>query len=261
MRFIGSLSIGAGLALATLLAPAALAQMQLPDFQRLAGNNESRCVGARDTAFCQGELRYARDQGLITQDTFDWGMAHEYYPVVSRLNTVEAVCRCGCFEQSTQILATDPETQAVGFVAVRDLSRRHLAWALASDATLASLKTTEQPIVDLVHGPEEAQLVVFRLADGRVLKLTQHHGAVLSDGRVVAASDVSVGQSFIDASTGATVEIVAIDHEPTSAEVYNFKVAGDDNVNHVVIAEGLLVGDLSWQNGLARELGAVQIRR
>jgi hypothetical protein len=114
----------------SLTATSASAQMDLELFKTKGESSTERCIGARDPGFCQGELRYALDNGLITQSAFDWGMAHEYYPVVSRRNTIEAVCKCGCFEQDTQILLTDSATQAVGYVAVKDLRKDHLAWAL-----------------------------------------------------------------------------------------------------------------------------------
>lgn len=248
---------------ATVLAMGSLtanAAIDLPAFQQFAGNNASRCVGGRPVDFCQGELQYALSKDLITQSAYDWGRANEYYPVISRRDTVEAVCKCGCFEQSTQILLIDPESLAESYVAIKDITKTAQVVALRSEATLQNLATKSFAIKDLVSGPEETPLYAFALAGGRTLKLTQHHGAVLANGRVVAAKDVQPGDAFLDAKSGSSTPILAVTREKTKDKVYNFEVAGDDNLNHVIVAEGVFVGDLAWQNRLQTELNAIQIR-
>jgi hypothetical protein len=235
--------------------------MELGLFQEKALTSTERCIGARDTDFCNGELQYALANQLITQEAYDWGTSHRYYAVISRNNTIEAICACGCFEENTRILLTVAEESVPRYVKIKDLKAEDLAWALDTESTLHDLRLRGLPISRITHGPENLALYVFQLANDHVLKLTQHHGTVLDDGRVIAAKDVKPGDSFIDADSGDSVEVLAINRETTAHDVYNFNVEGNSNLNHIVVAEGVLVGEIAWQNSLASELGQIQIRQ
>ncbi|RYG21516.1 hypothetical protein EON82_18675 [bacterium] len=83
---------------------------------------------------------------------------------------------------------------------------------------------------------------------------------VLEDGRVVAASEVQPGSNFVGVD-GKTVRILGIEREQTTGDVYNFEVGATKNQGHIIAAEGVLVGDLAWQNRLKAELGAIQVRK
>ncbi len=51
------------------------------------------------------------------------------------------------------------------------------------------------------------------------------------------------------------------DSQTTNEDVYNFRVVGNDAQAHIIVAEGVFVGDLSWQNELAAEMESIRLRK
>ena len=235
--------------------------MDIDAFQRLAFSTDTsgRCmdigIGPNE---CRAELDYALTNGLITRRAYDWAQANGYYPVINRHGLINAICKCGCFEAETQISA---RINGVTLnVAAKDISKAHQLLALDSDASRQALHQSYYPVQSLTKGPEYADLYQFELSNGKALTVSQHHGMVVNEGRVVAAKDVTAQDHFIAAS-GEVVTISAISRLPATADVVNFETDGPDAVNHIIVAEGVLVGDLSWQNQRAADLGRIAIRQ
>ncbi|WDE10556.1 hypothetical protein [Thalassomonas haliotis] len=249
------------IALTCLVSSTAFASMDVAEYERLAGTNVSRCTDPISTAECKVELDYGLAQGLITQRSYDWGVANGYYPVIDRNDNVRAICKCGCFEADTNISVWSKEAQKVVDIAAKDINAQHQLVALSADATLSAMTTGDFAIKTLTQGPEKPALFVFDLEDGTQLKVTQHHGMLLSSGEMVAAKDVNLKQSFISADSQSPVKIVNISREFTDKDVFNFETESDDVASHIIVAEGVYVGDLIWQNQLAKDLGAIAVRK
>ncbi len=235
--------------------------MDLDAFQRLAFQTDTsgRCmdigIGPNE---CRAELDYALNHGLITRRAYDWALANGYYPVINRHGQINAICKCGCFEGETQISVRLNGKELT--IAAKDVTRQHQLKALSADATLSALHQEFLPVQTLTAGPEKPELYQFALSNGRKLTVTQHHGMVLSDGRVVAAKDVTADQRFLSAN-GEVVDIDRIARLPASGEVVNFETSGQDDLNHIIVAEGVLVGDLIWQNQRSADLGRIVLRQ
>ena len=60
-----------------------------------------------------------------------------------------------------------------------------------------------------------------------------------------------------DVSVVRAVGITEIKREHTSEEVINFLTVGKSLRSHMLIAEGVVVGDLAWQNDLVAALDRV----
>jgi len=210
-------------------------------------------------AQCEQRLRYALTNNLITQRAYDWAQANGYYPVIDIFdNTIGALCKCGCFDPATVLSARINGVELD--VAAGQIGLQHQLLALQDDATLNALHKDYRPLTTVVKGPEATALYEFSLSNGRTLAVTQHHGMVLSDGRVIAAKDVSSTDQFLSAD-GDTVAITAIGRRQADADVVNFETQGDSELNHIIVAEGVFVGDLVWQNQLAADLGKVALRQ
>ncbi|AKQ67126.1 putative cell surface protein [Myxococcus hansupus] len=233
--------------------------MRLATFQSLAGQNTTRCVGGITMTECQSELAYAYSQQLITQAAYSWGMSTGFYPVVDRHNQIGAVCKCGCFEADTQILTQDADGFRVWLSAKSVRSTTELI-SLDETTNLTTPGFLTRNIVAMSQGKESPSLFVFTLDNGRQLKVTQNHGMLLSNGRVVEAKTVRVGDEFVGLE-GEIVTVRNLTFEHTAFDVYNFEVNAEDKAGHFLAAEGVLVGDLAWQNQLSRELGAIAVRR
>ncbi|WP_244238811.1 hypothetical protein [Corallococcus carmarthensis] len=233
--------------------------MNLSTYQYYAANNQTRCAGGISQSECLTELQYALTNQLITAAAYNWGTANGYYPAVDRYNKIAAVCKCGCFEANTQILVEGRDGFAE-WVAAKTISQSTKLVALDENTTLSAPGFISQSIKAKTAGAERPDLFVFTLDNGRTLKVTQNHGMLLADGRVVEAKTLGAGAEFVGLD-GATVRVTSLSREPTALDVYNFEVNADDKAGHFVAAEGVLVGDLAWQNQLARELGSIAVRR
>jgi hypothetical protein len=249
------------LSLVCIVSSTAFATMDIAQFEALAGKDQSRCTKGVALDYCRGELKYGLDQGLISQRSYNWGYANGYYPVIDRNNNIGAICKCGCFEASTNISVWSEEAQKVVEIAAKNITKANQLIGLSSDATLSSLTTDDFAIKTITHGEEMPELYVFSLEDGTQLKVTQHHGMLLSSGEMVAAKDVDLSHSFISANSQRAIKIVDINREKTNSEVYNFETESEDKISHIIVAEGIYVGDLIWQNQLADELGAITLRQ
>ncbi len=158
-----------------------------------------------------------------------------------------------------EILTADTDGK-VDWKPVSSVEKDDRLMSLSEDASLSRPELEPKSVVSHTRGKEKPLLFAFVLDNGHTLKVTQHHGMVLDDGRVVAASEVRSGARFVGID-GKPVTVVAIERERTRGLVYNFEVDATKNQGHVLAAEGVLVGDLAWQNRLKSELGAIQIRK
>lgn len=231
--------------------------MNLATFQKLGNEsvNSQRCVGGISTRECHEELDYAKAKKLIDEAAYQWGKSKGFYPVVDRRDEIKAVCKCGCFEASTLI-----STVEEGDIAIKSLSTKHSVAALNETASLSNISLTPMNVSLVTKGKEATPLYVFSMSNGTVLKLTQHHGVLLADGRMISAKEVTLKDQMLTAD-GQTVNVVGIERAMTKDDVYNFETSGFSKNHHIVVAEGILVGDVVWQNQFAAELGSILLRQ
>ena len=82
---------------------------------------------------------------------------------------------------------------------------------------------------------------------GSELVLTGNHQVLNDDGHLVEASDLSVGSKLVKFD-GTSIEIVKIERRVVTDDVYNILSSGMNDFSHFIFAEGLMVGDLLWEN-------------
>lgn len=87
------LIIGALILLFTVTAYASKA-VDMATYKRLSDAGRSRCAFGFPALVITAneELDYALKYNLITRAAYDWGKANGYYPILSRMNKVVAVC-------------------------------------------------------------------------------------------------------------------------------------------------------------------------
>jgi hypothetical protein len=220
---------------------------------------EWRCREIAEPA-CQAKLNQALSKNLITCAAYQWGWNNGYWPAIDvDDNVINAVCKCGCFESNTLILAQSEGSEAEWTPANQIKPSDHLA-SLDEMSTLRDPRLELKPIKAFTRGEETPLLHVFSLDNGRLLKVTQNHGMLLSDGHVVPAKRIGIGARFVGVD-GRIVNVTDITYEQTKRLVYNFEVVTATKAGHIVAAEGVLVGDLAWQNQLAHEVSAIEVRR
>lgn len=241
--------------------PATSAQVrsELGKITRVQGNptgNDAvlaRCPRHFDTVEeCTSLVDRAFTMGLITAGAVEVFKAEGFYPVITPNNNMDgfelaSVCPCGCFEAQTRILSLrDGFAQ---WIAAKDIqSQKDKLLALDDETTLTQFK--ENPLAQFVPkkiemktaGEESLALFVFSLSNGQTLKVTDQHGMILSDGRVVPAKEIVQGQKFISVETGEDVVVQSINREVTQDLVYNYRVKSKTPAGTIIAAEGVLVG-------------------
>ncbi len=226
----------------------------------LAGANSSRCGGGLPPALCRENNLRALNNGLLSQDAYDWLEANGYCAVnIDGVHMIVAICPVGCFEQDTAILAVAADGSEQ-WVAAKEIGLTHQLFGLNANALLSSPRLDGRSIRRMAYGDEDSDLYVFSLSNGHKLRVTQHHGMVLSDGRVVEARKVVEGDVFVSID-GDDVLVESIHRMPTDADVYNFFLDVETPQEHILAAEGVLVGDLAWQSTLVSELNSIALRR
>ncbi len=222
----------------------------------------SRCGEGLSPGDCDFFNAQAEAHQLLQADALAWVRAQNLCAIVSTLpgnrTMLTGICAVGCFESSMRLMTVAAAGERAWIPASRITYADQLG-ALAADATLESPVLEPKPIDMMSKGKERNELFKFILTNGVQLKVTQHHGMVLSDGRVVEAQNVAVGHSFVDVD-GTPVRVAAIEREATASNVYNFRVKGSTPQEHVIAAEGILIGDLRWQADLARENASIAAR-
>lgn len=166
-----------------------------------------------------------------------------------------AVCSCGCFDAGTLIAVEGP-----GWKPVEAIERSDAIYKLQAESSLSRLVYHLTGLRDVVSGAESTELFAIGAANGGELTLSQHHAVLLGDGTMIAARDLRVGMQLV-AQDGTKVSIVSIDRRPAKdGKVYNVLTNGRSKAEHLILANGFIVGDLIWQNTLSDELGAIALR-
>lgn len=147
-----------------------------------------------------------------------------------------AVRTDGCFARDTKI-----KTSTRGEVAI-DLLMPNEALALA-DGRSAKIKR-------IVAGPEKLPLVVFETVSGQKIRVTSTH-PMQTDKGIKGAEDISIGDQ-LKLENGSFVALKKVTRQAYSDQVYNVELEGSQEADHLVIANGLVSGDLYLQNNLPK---------
>ncbi|MDQ3230527.1 MAG: Hint domain-containing protein [Pseudobdellovibrionaceae bacterium] len=225
-------------------------ELQLPDGLCQQHNTDmkaNQCAGIDDQV-----ISLLNQKGLAAGCQFSGGKLKFAY-----------TCICGCFAPDTKIDVFYKSTGHMDQIRAAELVRAKDVFdlsSLTSDASLSSLAFNASPIKGVSYGPTASPLLVIQTSDKRTLKLTTEHGVLLNSGIMVTALELKAGDSLITRD-GSTVVITQIETESYTGSVYNVETSGQLDQEHIIVAEGILVGDLAWQNKLKDQLGAVAIRK
>jgi len=228
--------------------------------------NQNRCgdnqISVSDCPQYQN-LAYSNGGGCINLTEFQYSQAHSIAPLCSPLDphTYIGFCYCGCLERSTGIFTFDPATGKSSSQRIDSIVVGAQVQALTEDATLSALQLQPRGVEATTAGGEKSPLVVLRMDDGVTLAATEQHAILLATGMMIAAKDLAVGQTLVR-QDGSPTQIAEISRVPTDDDVFNVLTdAGLSHKSHMIVANGLVVGDLMWQNTLAKDLNAIIVRQ
>lgn len=232
--------------------------MTSEDFEKLAVKPD-RCVDPKTGDDCTKELDYALEKQLISPRAAIWAKEKGWYPVINRNNQISAVCKCGCFDASVKILVNiGSEFSERNASEIRE---KDFVVSLEGSTQLSELSAKSVPVDIVVKGKESRNLIAFKMENSRTLTVTENHRIVVENGTVKAAKDIIQSDKFIEYPSGKTVSIKEISQVTASGEVYNFELKSIEKTGHIVVAEGLLVGDLAWQNQYSAESSSILLRK
>jgi hypothetical protein len=236
------------------------------EVNRLTDPNHNRC-GDDQIPYgdCPPYQTFAWNDGngCINATEYNYAMGNAIAPLCAPFDRTTYVgwCRCGCFEKTTTLraiaLSSGAEEQAVVSTIGADT---HEVFAMTEDSTWGAFSLEPRTLTATTVGDEELPLVWVRLANGVSLGLTTQHAVLLSSGVMVTAEALSTSDVLV-AEDGQPVAITGIDRSPTTDPVYNVLTdAGLSHKGHLIVANGIVVGDIMWQNTLAADLGDVVVR-
>jgi hypothetical protein len=225
-------------------------------------DNAGRCNDeAVDQESCKEGQKEALTKGCISREEYEYAVAQNVIPTCwgKRLG---AVCTCGCFAPEVRIAVINAsnESQWLRIDKVAEHPNTYKLWTFTNYTSFSNLKPKKRSLKRITRGPELKPLVYVTAENGSVLGLTEEHAVLLSNGVMITAKSLEVGQELVGID-GIPKRIVAIERKAISGDVYNVLASGKSKLAHLISAEGLIVGDLAWQNSLSSELNSIVMRK
>ena len=168
-----------------------------------------------------------------------------WYPLADNSQAPRWRCRCGCVAESMEFEAID------GIITAKELvERRNSNLQIASWDYLGSRELTFRPI-DTVVWAKEDQGVFIALKGSRHLILSKSHPVVVSGraGEVLGlkkASELAV-KDLLLTDSGQSVEIENVTVASYGLDMVNFNVTSSKPSQRFIAVNGIMTGDLAWQ--------------
>lgn len=158
---------------------------------------------------------------------------------------VTAYCESGCYAPDQSLRFSDGD---VNIVDAMKAQRDDLV-TLTSDATLDDLATQTSRVYSYTADIRDAEQVLYQIttASGGALSVTNEHPMVTSEGRLVKAEKLTVGDQLLKAD-GTPDPITGIVKTDYFGKVYNITPVSREHISNVLIAQGYLVGSARFQN-------------
>lgn len=237
---------------------------------RLTDPNNNRCgsnqLPVSECAQYQ-DLAYSNGAGCITATEYNYAKANLIAPMCSPFDATQFIgfCRCGCFQEGTRIYSYNPATGGADWIKIESMLDKGFdqeLFTVAQHATLSDMMLDSAGIRAMTVGPEEKPLIVIETVTGKVVGLTETHGVLLANGTMTTAGKLTADDVLVNAD-GEAEAIASLTLRSTNSDVYNVltDASFDDKNGHLVVAEGLILGDLYWQNILESEMKQFEIRQ
>ena len=214
---------------------------------------------------CSREQKNALSNHCINDEEYDTLVKQNYFPSCTKIAgkiKLTGWFTCGCFDPNARIYSLSKSSSESEWNTVRDIvadEQNYQLWSLSDNATLSDFRTETRGILRSSHGPEKKPLVIIHTADGNTLGVTTEHAVLLWSGEMIAARNLKEGQTLVS-TTGYPLSLERIEHRIINEDVFNVLSTGKTPLSHMIFAEGIIVGDLAWQNSLQSELNAIALR-
>lgn len=158
---------------------------------------------------------------------------------------VNGYCEASCYTPEQKVLFPEGNVSIVDAVA----QMKPNVVTLTPDSNLDgfSLQTNKTYSYTAEFRDTEHPVVVLTMASGGSMRVTTEHPMVTSEGRLVTAQTLKVGDELVKAD-GTFDPIVKVDRTTYFGKVYNLRPDTDDLVSNILVAQGYLVGSSLFQN-------------
>lgn len=208
--------------------------------------NQTRCEPS------MSQLCSADAGGIGQTQNIPAGAWYELAPDAASTSYQGAVrCSCGCFTGDVQLL-TSNGWQEIAELATKTASLKPRLQIPFADTFASSSQLNANAFT---VGPEEELLRELTTASGAKLTLTGTHPVVVvinGKEEMRTAAQVIPGVILLTTDGQETPVLTAKSFKPSNAPlVYNVDTMGSGAAAHVIVANGLRMGDLAWQQKLS----------
>lgn len=232
-------------------------------------NNMIRCKPGVTPEKCERQRQNALAKKCIDEAAYDTLKAQGGMPSCYEDDaTLMGWCPCGCFSAETQIKVNsenlDQEETAQRVVDLFGAGNRPQVAHLSADSSVSKgVKLKTSGVRNASVGPEELPLVVVDTdsqgSKGHI-ELSSFHPVLLADGSILRAERLRPGHKLLN-YLGKPETIKTVTRKNYAGLVYNFNVDSSVDSEHVVIANGLLMGDLYLQGSLTYFENQILVRQ
>jgi hypothetical protein len=204
--------------------------------------------------------RYVCDGEYPSLREIEIGKDNCYYvtETTERPFYVVAYCEAGCYAPDQRLLFSDGEAT------VQDAARegREDLMTLGPDATLDDLKLQRNTVSSYTTDARDSEHVLYEVSTetGGLLRVTNEHPVVTSEGRLVKAETLVAGDELLRVD-GTPERIVEVRKTTHFGKVFNVRPVSRDAVSNVLVAQGYLVGSARFQNEDVEHLNRLLLQR
>ena len=170
---------------------------------------------------------------------------------------IVGVCLGGCFTPEQIILFSD------GAYPIAEAKEKQIAkvMGLSADSTVGTLSFEERKVRGFHASIKKGDHLILKIKtkSGGELRVTEEHPLVDGEGRMQAAGTLVAGDTLMT-EFGEADEIASIEKEDFFGKVYNVDVDSDELEGKVIVAQGFLSGDVSFQNENTKFLNQLVVR-
>jgi len=167
-------------------------------------------------------------------------------------------CTASCYEPDQKLLFAEGEV-AIG-EAVDKLQDQIIT--LTDDSTLDFMNLQSRKVKNFTRSatPTKHQILTITAQSGNQLKVTKNHPILSSEGLMIEAGDLKVGDRLVQID-GQTDAILAISEKEYFGRVYNIQPEADSQAGQIVVAQGFLSGSSWYQNDGYEYVNRLILRR
>ncbi len=220
---------------------------QMPTAKELGLSPELRCAEPQDRkCMHEGDPQFSKPRSIPS---------YAYFASPGQSETVR--CQCGCFTAEMNLLTSKGWTSIGELAALANGQSYQLILPNGGETKNVVLS---RPLLrkDFTVGPEYHPVIFIETESRKGVYLTTEHPVLVRTARgedVVQAQELKVGDVLVqtDGSSSPVSELSRHKIETVSGEneVYNVDTGAQEMARHFVSAQGLVVGDVVWQNTLS----------